>query len=197
MFCHAGPSSLVVFAGCFISPYWFKDPNLIFGQDVAKSKDPRRVREPWKIRLHRAWPSSILHQNFSGLQTNNILFPLSWAGIQMKIGSLRTDSKNNLRQMRPPVWLRQAQTVFASHGLKGFVCAFTECWVKKIFTSRIFIGKWPVNSSVAAGKNVTETHGSLKSDLSPITNARNPKRKQSTLCFVLEWLGSREIFLKN
>ena len=29
--------------------------------DVAKSKDGRRVREPWKIRLHRAWPSSILH----------------------------------------------------------------------------------------------------------------------------------------
>ena len=34
---------------------------LIFGQDVAKSKDARRVREPWKIRLHRAWPSLILH----------------------------------------------------------------------------------------------------------------------------------------
>ena len=71
MFCHAGPSSLVVFAGCFISPYWFKDPNLIFGQDVAKSKDPRRVREPWKIRLHRA-------KNFSGLQINDILSPLSF-----------------------------------------------------------------------------------------------------------------------
>ena len=28
---------------------------------VPKSKDARRVREPWKICLHRAWPSSILH----------------------------------------------------------------------------------------------------------------------------------------
>ena len=35
---------------------------LIFGQDVVKSKDARRVREPWKIRLHRAWPNSILHK---------------------------------------------------------------------------------------------------------------------------------------
>ena len=34
---------------------------LSFGQDVAKSEDARRVREPRKIRLHRAWPSSILH----------------------------------------------------------------------------------------------------------------------------------------
>ena len=51
---------------------------LIFEQDVAKSKDARRVREPWKIRLHCAWPSSILHQNFSGLQINDILFPLSF-----------------------------------------------------------------------------------------------------------------------
>ena len=51
---------------------------LIFGQDVPKSKDARRVREPWKIRLHRAWPSSVLHQNFSGLQINNILLPLSF-----------------------------------------------------------------------------------------------------------------------
>ena len=51
---------------------------LIFGQDVAKSKDERRVREPWKIRLHRAWLSSILHSNFSGLQINDILFPLSF-----------------------------------------------------------------------------------------------------------------------
>ena len=29
---------------------------LIFGQDVVKSKDARRVREPWKIYLHHAWP---------------------------------------------------------------------------------------------------------------------------------------------
>ena len=51
---------------------------LIFGQDVAKSRDARRVREPWKIPLYRAWPSSILHYNFSGLQINDILFPLSF-----------------------------------------------------------------------------------------------------------------------
>ena len=51
---------------------------LIFGQDVAKSKDSRRVREPWKIRMHRAWPGSIRHQNFSGLQINDILFLLSF-----------------------------------------------------------------------------------------------------------------------
>ena len=29
---------------------------LIFGQDVVKSKYARRVRKPWKICLHRAWP---------------------------------------------------------------------------------------------------------------------------------------------
>ena len=51
---------------------------MIFGQDVAKSKDARRVREPWKIRLHRAWPSSMLHKNLSGLEINDILFPLSF-----------------------------------------------------------------------------------------------------------------------
>ena len=51
---------------------------LIFGQDVAKSKDARRVREPWKIRLHRAWPGSIRQLNFSGLRINDILFPLSF-----------------------------------------------------------------------------------------------------------------------
>ena len=51
---------------------------LIFGQDVAKSKDARRVREPWKIRLHRAWPGSIRHYNFSGLQINDTLFLLSF-----------------------------------------------------------------------------------------------------------------------
>ena len=34
---------------------------LIFEQDVAKSKDAKRVREPCKNRLHRAWQSSILH----------------------------------------------------------------------------------------------------------------------------------------
>ena len=56
-------------------------------------EDARRAREPWKICLHRAWPSSILHQNVSQSQINNILFPFSCAGIQMKIGSLRTDSK--------------------------------------------------------------------------------------------------------
>ena len=38
-----------------------KYQTLIFGQDVAKSKDARRVRESWKIRLHRAWPGSIRH----------------------------------------------------------------------------------------------------------------------------------------
>ena len=154
-------------------------------REIKRCEESKRTL---KNPLHRAWPSSILHQNFSELQINNILFPLSWAGIQK---SARCVQILKIIYVR---WLRQAQTVFASHGLKGFVCAFTECWVKKIFTSRIFIGKWPVNSSVAAGKNVTETHGSLKSDLSPITNARNPKRKQSTLCFVLEWLGSREMF---
>ena len=51
---------------------------LIFGQDVAKSKDARRVREPWKIRLHRACTGSIRHYNFSGLQINDILFLLSF-----------------------------------------------------------------------------------------------------------------------
>ena len=98
-------------------------------------EDARRAREPWKIRLHRAWPSSILHQNFSELQINNILFPLSWAGIQK---SARCVQILKIIYVR---WLRQAQTVFAPHGLKGFVCAFTECWVKTIFISRIFIGK--------------------------------------------------------
>ena len=34
---------------------------LIFWQDVTNSKDAKRVREPWKILLHRAWLSSILH----------------------------------------------------------------------------------------------------------------------------------------
>ena len=33
----------------------------IFVYLVAKSNDTRRVREPWKICLHGAWPSSILH----------------------------------------------------------------------------------------------------------------------------------------
>ena len=98
-------------------------------------EDARRAREPWKIRLYRAWPSSILHQNFSELQINNILFPLSWAGIQK---SARCVQILKIIYVR---WLRQAQTVFAPHGLKGFVCAFTECWVKTIFISRIFIGK--------------------------------------------------------
>ena len=51
---------------------------LIFGQDVAKSKDARRVRESWKIRLHRAWPGSIRELNFSGLQISDILFRLSF-----------------------------------------------------------------------------------------------------------------------
>ena len=51
---------------------------LIFGQDVAKSKDARRVREPWKIRLHRAWPGSIRQLNFSGLQISDTLFRLSF-----------------------------------------------------------------------------------------------------------------------
>ena len=41
---------------------------LIFWQDVVNSKDVRRLREPWKIRLHRAWPSLILHRNLSELQ---------------------------------------------------------------------------------------------------------------------------------
>ena len=51
---------------------------LIFGQDVAKSKDARRVREPWKIRFHRAWSGSIRQLNFSGLQISDILFRLSF-----------------------------------------------------------------------------------------------------------------------
>ena len=37
---------------CACTKPWFSD---------VKSKDARWVREPWKIRLHRAWPSSILH----------------------------------------------------------------------------------------------------------------------------------------
>ena len=45
---------------------------LIFGQDVANLKDARRVREPWKIRF-----ASRLAE-FSGLQINDILFPLSF-----------------------------------------------------------------------------------------------------------------------
>ena len=52
---------------------------LIFGQDVVKSKDVKRVREPCKIRLHHAWPSSILHKNFSGLQINhNYIVPIKF-----------------------------------------------------------------------------------------------------------------------
>ena len=44
----------------FSNPLLRMHQTLIFGQDVAKSKHARRVRDPWKIRLHRAWPSSIL-----------------------------------------------------------------------------------------------------------------------------------------
>ena len=53
---------------------------LIFEQDVAKSKDERRAREHRKLSLHRAWLNSILHLTFSGLQINDVLFPLSFAG---------------------------------------------------------------------------------------------------------------------
>ena len=49
---------------------------MILGQDVAKSKDARGVREPSKIRLHRAWSNSILHKIFSALQINDILLLL-------------------------------------------------------------------------------------------------------------------------
>ena len=62
----------------FSNPLLRMHQTLIFGQDVAKSKHARRARDPWKIRLHRAWPSSIQQQNFSGLQINDILFPLSF-----------------------------------------------------------------------------------------------------------------------
>ena len=54
---------------------------LIFEQDVAKSKDERRAREHRKFCLHCAWPNAILHLTFSGLHINDILFPLSFAGI--------------------------------------------------------------------------------------------------------------------
>ena len=57
---------------CACAELWFSDgmsPN---------SKVARRVRERWKICLHRAWPSSILHWKFSDLQINDILFPLSF-----------------------------------------------------------------------------------------------------------------------
>ena len=33
----------------------------IFGKDVVKSKDARKVGQPYKIRLHRAWPTSVQH----------------------------------------------------------------------------------------------------------------------------------------
>ena len=53
---------------------------LIFEQDVAKSKDERKAREHRKFCLHHTWPNSILHSTLSGLQINDILFPLSLAG---------------------------------------------------------------------------------------------------------------------
>ena len=62
----------------FSNPLLRMHQTSIFGQDVAKSKHARRVRDPWKIRLHRAWPSSILHLNFSGLLINDVSFPLSF-----------------------------------------------------------------------------------------------------------------------
>ena len=33
----------------------------IFEKDVVKSKDARTVGQPYKIRLHRAWPTSVQH----------------------------------------------------------------------------------------------------------------------------------------
>ena len=48
-------------------------PNVDFWTGCREIKDARRVRE-----LRRAWPTSMLHLNFSGLQINNILFPLNF-----------------------------------------------------------------------------------------------------------------------
>ena len=44
----------------------------------CEEKGNARVREPGKLRLHRAWPNSILHYNLSELKINDILFPLSF-----------------------------------------------------------------------------------------------------------------------
>ena len=84
-------------------------------------EDARRAREPWKIRLHRAWPSSILHQNFSELQINNILFPLSWAGIQksarcvqiLKIIYVRWDPPYDSDKLRQSLLLTAWKALYA------------------------------------------------------------------------------------
>ena len=71
--------------------------------------------------------------------------------------ALRTDSKNSQRLIRPPAWLRQ--TLLPT---EGFVCAFTESVSQNIvFFSRIFVGIWET-TSVAAGKNVRGSQGSLR-----------------------------------
>ena len=73
--CSRVPQSLWSVSSTCAEEHWVE---IVFGQDVPKSKDARIVREPWKISLHRVWPNWILHQNFSGLQINDISFLLSF-----------------------------------------------------------------------------------------------------------------------
>ena len=73
--------------------------------------------------------------------------------------ALRTDSKNSQRLIRPPAWLRQ--TLLPTQRLCMRVYRVLTAESKHCFFSRIFIGIWET-TSVAAGKNVRVTQGSLK-----------------------------------
>ena len=122
------------------------------------------------------------------------IFPLCWKRSRQPVSypvfllsmqeiiALPTDSTNSWRHMRPPAWLS------LRFSLKGFVCAFAECWVKTMFCSRIFIGKW-LTANVAAGKNVRGTQGSLKKLCESLNECEKSRKKA-------KWLGSREMFLK-
>ena len=92
--------------------------------------------------------------------------------------ALRTDFKNRLRLIRPPAWLRQTLL------LKGFVCAFTECWVKTLFFFRVFSSGYGKQQALQLGRIWKGLKDSWKSGLSHEINARNSERKRSTLCFV-------------
>ena len=76
--------------------------------------------------------------------------------------------KNYVRQ--PP----EHESDILCFSLKGFVWAFTWCWVETM--------KW-WTASIEAGNNVRGTQlGSLKSGLSCQIHTRNPERKRSALC---------------
>ena len=60
------------------SPVSAHAQNFDFCSYCRKIKRCEESKRTLKIRLHRVWPSSILHQSFSKLQSFDILFPLSF-----------------------------------------------------------------------------------------------------------------------